>query len=473
MTEPIRHARLWEDPSEPVALRGPRRAPKTADWALAIIALTATLSTTAAATSLGGGRVGAMVFAGTAFLTGSYCAVRLPSAHLSYVVAIWLLAPLVRRVTDWVDLEFSEQSPASLAPYLASAACVLGLTNRRRFIPRHIASALLVTHSVLAVAWLFGSVFNGVSAATLAFLEWSSPILVMSYALSMVPGLRVLVIRLALATCITVGSYGVFQYFHPPKWDLFWIEAAPINSVGEAVAGGFRVFSTLNSPGPMAMVVALAMLLLMASRSTGYAMLSLLAMPALALSLVRSAWLVVVIGIAVLTLGRASSWQSRASGAVVSLGLVALAATFPVATVSDVANRLETTASLSDDTSFQARLAFTQDFLAQAVNPIGHGLGSSGVSARLTSESSAPSLIAFDNGLLNVPYTLGSLGFVAFIYAFVRLRRHAYETLADPPSALGGLVAVALLGLAFTNVLTGVTGIFVGLLYSAWAGDQR
>jgi uncharacterized membrane protein len=116
-------------------------------------------------------------------------------------------------------------------------------------------------------------------------------------------------------------------------------------------------------------------------------------------------------------------------------------------------------------------------------DPLGRGLGSTGGAAWLTASSGA---VVFDNGVLDIFYSLGWVGGALFLWAVIwtadRSRRAA-RAQRDGPSTAAFAVVVALVGLlASGNGLTGIGGVFfwglAGLLqggvgYAAAVAGQR
>lgn len=62
-----------------------------------------------------------------------------------------------------------------------------------------------------------------------------------------------------------VAAYGLMQYVAPRSWDLQWIMTlgSRVDSTGIAVPGQFRVFGTMEGPGPFSMYLGLVVLVLL------------------------------------------------------------------------------------------------------------------------------------------------------------------------------------------------------------------
>ncbi len=196
-----------------------------------------------------------------------------------------------------------------------------------------------------------------------------------------------------------MGVYGTLQFLDPPMWDQYWMTNAPMSSIGSPEPFEVRVFSTLNAPGPFAVVVMAGLLLLSGGRgglvrwtAAGAGYVSFL------LSLVRAAWGGWVVGLIFIALQR-GRFSPRLLVGLVITGLIAL----PLLTVGPVADiidpRLQTVTNLQQDTSANERQEFYLEFAQRALlNPAGEGLGRTGVATKLSTGgelvSSATSIAA-------------------------------------------------------------------------------
>jgi hypothetical protein len=111
-----------------------------------------------------------------------------------------------------------------------------------------IVTAVVVDGSTAALytAGLFSSCFVAILAINLGAL----------------PDIRSSIVAAAPATTILLSAYGIYQFRVLPGWDQNWIVASKLTSVGQPLPGQVRVFGTLESPGPYAMVLASLILLI-------------------------------------------------------------------------------------------------------------------------------------------------------------------------------------------------------------------
>jgi putative inorganic carbon (hco3(-)) transporter len=394
---------------------------------------------------------------------------------LAMLWSIWLLAPLVRRV-----LALSSGTPAadplSLLPFVLTAVLVL-LELRRSAMNQEARTTMLVA----GAGFLIG--------APMGLLN--DPTSLMYGLLSYVSGVAAIVIGWtdgrerteggdrAEPTLLTslkwvmplLAVYGILQYFLTlTSWDSNWIETVQLASIGSPQEGHIRIFSTLNSPGTFALVVAVALILGFGmKRGVLFAWASnILLIVALALTYVRSAWLALVVGLIVYA---AAARGKSAKRLVLFIGVfVLLTVTVGSAnpTTRAFTERITTFGHLGSDESAQTRLSLTDELPHLIGQPLGSGLGAAGQSKRLSEGAGGKEEgVATDNGYLAQLDELGPIGFLLVLFAMVRaatagLRGVAVARGPNRPLAAAALATIMALLLAHAggDILYGVTGVF-------------
>ncbi len=413
---------------------------------------------------------------------------RYPALYLGFALWLWLLTPGVRRLVDY-QAGWEPNSPVILAPFLVTA--LTSFTLFRHLPKLQISRYLPVGLVLLGVAYGYavGLLNAGTFPATFDLLNWVIPVLLGFYLLvhwRLYPDFRRVVQKTFTWGLVVLGAYGIAQYFSPAPWDQYWMENAPIGSIGFPEPLEVRVFSTMNSPGPFSVVVMAGLLLLLArggNRGGGY-----LRWPAVVLgvgsfllSLVRSAYGGLAFGMLYMA-ARTPRLRLRLLGALAVAAVLSLPLLLVGPVAETVSSRLETIADLEDDVSLLARLDFYRDFAPQAfLNVAGDGLGSTGLSTRLGGDSGdLGGLGNFDSGVMNVPFVLGWPGTLLFVGGLSWLtaraltRRGAERGPVRKDSFAGAsqaVVASVLVQLVFANFLLGVTGVvfwvFLGLALAA------
>jgi hypothetical protein len=307
---------------------------------------------------------------------------------------------------------YLDSDPLSLAPFLATGA-IAGLELLRFHVPTVIRRILLAVAGAFAIGLPLGLV-SGPSSGIYAFVAYLAAV----SAAVLGVGERTLARDSTLRKVLLYGmpviaAYAIYQHIDGlPNWDQSWLEATQFGSIGIEGGEAVRVFSTMNSPGTLATLLGLTLLMfLTVHRLRWPAALALVVIcVAGSLTFVRSAWLGLIVA------GLAHVIASRGASARVVFGTVAVIvmtaiALSPVSTTAhNVVDRFKTVKNLGQDTSANERQATFSDTLPIAARaPIGHGLGSAGEATKLKGESL---LRAPDNGYLALMYQVGPVGFL-------------------------------------------------------------
>lgn len=398
---------------------------------------------------------------------------RRPDAYLEFILWMWLLTPGVRRIVDYAG-GWNPVSPVMLAAPLATLAAAPLVLRRWGALPPRQARPLRIVMVIVAYAAALGAVRNGIGASIADALLWTSPLVLAFYVLAQqthqadfTTALR----RVAVLAALLLGAYGVFQYIAIPPWDAYWMQNAPLNSIGSPEPFEVRVFSTLNSAGPFGTVMAVLLLIIAsagrAARSGWRQVALLVGLAGLGLSSARTGWLVLIVGMAViLLLGRA---QSRAGVVWVVTGMALfLAVGGPLSAV--VIDRAEESRVISEDDSFQARTNLYASFGPVVLaNPVGAGLGATGVATKVGNTGQLGALGNLDSGLLSALHTFGLTGGLVYLsvvgwQTFVLLR--AAWSRGSPVVILAATVTPALAGQLLSGGLTGVIGLLFWLFWA-------
>jgi putative inorganic carbon (HCO3(-)) transporter len=290
--------------------------------------------------------------------------------------------------------------------------------------------------------------------------------------------------RVLAVTAVPIAAYGIVQYFLPlTAWDSNWVETAGLGSIGAPQEDKIRVFSTLNSPGTLAAVLALAILFALPERGRPLlrtAVLSVLTF-ALALTFVRSIWLSLVVALLVY----AAAARGRAAGKIVAVVAMFLVLVLVVGgshpTTRAFTERVTSLGDLEGDVSAQERLQFTEELLPTALQqPLGAGIGQAGLALRLEESSDSASLTNTDNGYLALLYQLGPPGFLLVLIAMgagaaaaLRSARRPGEGRPERCAVLAALVML-LIAESSSDALFGITGaVFWYLAGAAFAGAAK
>lgn len=400
------------------------------------------------------------------------------TAGLTAVWSLWLLLPAVRRVFDLAQ-GYASADPLAVTPFITTGLVSVIELGRARLSGR--AKRLLF----LALAgFAFGAPLGLLAsplAAAYALVAYGSGVLAFGAGYRERQHGTLSLARVLALTATPLALYGILQYVAPlAQWDTVWLAnvGPDFNSIGSKAAGTLRVFSTLNSPGTLSIVLGLGIVSVLTARRFGLlgATTLVVTLGGLALTLVRSTWIALAVAL-VLLLFVSPARVVRRVLVVVALGAVA----FPLVVIgspaaTSVSTRANTVSNLAGDTSAQARLSTPQLLIPQAIRqPLGFGLGSAGEASRLSSGGSG--LRATDDALLSLMFQNGPVGFVLVLAAYamgmvsvlrnIRWRRSANDVLVFGCTLL--LTALLLTG----DVFYGVTGAVIWyLLGFAVRGDE-
>jgi hypothetical protein len=416
----------------------------------------------------GAARVMTVVFVvGAIVIAGLLARIR-PLAALEFAVWLWLLGPQVRRVVDHAT-GYHEPSLILVAAPLASLLMLPAVRRvRHRGIGRTV-RPLLVTAAAIAAGYAVGALRVGLQPATAALLVWAVPVLFGLQVVAVtdnVSDLRATVDRVFIWGALIVGIYGVVQFYAIPSWDAYWMLNSSMNSIGTPEPFEVRVFSTLNSPGSLAMFLAAAVLYL---ADTGHR----LRVPAqivgygvLALTLVRAAWLGCLLGLVVLLITGSARAKATVLMALALVTVAVLQISGPLQTV--ITDRIDETREGRQDDSFVARMALHSEIVPNLANDLlGQGLGASGSASQMATDG-AIGRVTLDSGLLDFAYALGLPAALAalgtLVFGGMDLARIGLNSGDISAGAVAGALSV-LVQMIGGNTLIGIGGITFFLLW--------
>lgn len=397
------------------------------------------------------------------------------SNYLFFVIFLWFISPEIRRVDDYFN-GWDERSFYTITPLACTLVSAIGW--RLRGIGRQPAVFIALLIPAMVLPYVTGLFVAGTMPATFALANWLAPIVFAAYLATnsdAYPSFDSSLRKTCVIGTSLMSFYAAYQFVFPPPWDIFWIENAPITSVGLPLPGGFRAFGTMNSPMIFAPVLASLIIYIFSIRIRFKVIILFVATTALLLTSVRAAWGGLVIGVALFVILRlrkdpTSVWKPVAVG---SLGVLAfLAITVYTPYGSKLQDRFDSIGRITEDTSFNERLDVYELGIRRAQSSLGgEGLGTIGTAQALSESSDAET--AFDSGLLQIPISLGWISgswyALLLALAIAQLARGVTKS-ADPamPCYLAILVST-LVQMIFSNRLSGPAGFFFFLFLGLYA----
>jgi hypothetical protein len=329
---------------------------------------------------------------------------------IAFCLWLFVATPFIRRLVD-LRAGFTEGSLLMIAPYAAGGLALLMVP--RFLMARQVRGQIALTAIFLSTLYgLLLALLNGkLSAGTFDYLRWTVPPAIAAYII--VNRTSIVEISNEIRRCCVIALplmslYGLYQFVAPPPWDAIWMVGSKMESIGVPEPYLIRVFSTLNSPGSCAYYLMAFMLIVLSSR--GYSRFGslILGAAALAVTLVRSAWLALAASLLVLLI--IGSWRVRtailaAAGAAVLLMPVA----FVVPQVGQLlSTRLESVTELSRDFSAADRSRKYGQFVTElGQKPLGSGLAVAGAYQSYQGEGARR---VIDGALIEIFLALGVIG---------------------------------------------------------------
>jgi len=337
-----------------------------------------------------------------------------PKLYFGWTWLLWFFSPFIRRVFDYLIGEYNPAPLPLLAPSLASCLCLLAMLQHADRLVRSPFNGLLLLFLGSTYGFLIALPSVPFIAATQGYLSYIAPLALCFNVIlfwKIYPQHRDVFQTVLGASVVILGTYGVYQYFYLPPWDEMWMIGAGMDSIGFPRPQEFRVFSTLNSPGPFGMVMAASLLYLFSRSSIATTLLSIPGYFGWLLAMVRASWVGWVVGIAAALLNTRGRERARlvyVLFATAVLGIPVFLATDAIETT--VVARMETLQNVEDDGSFQGRLGQYQSAASAVMkSPFGGGTGSSSV----------------DSGVVTVFLQLGVFGGLVYYFGFFLVLRAA------------------------------------------------
>lgn len=355
------------------------------------------------------------------FLIGVYFYIKYPVQYFGYLWWVFFITPEIRRISDFFQGGFTDVSLIMTAPLLVAVPLAYTMLRHIRYLATRPGLPILLILLALAYGYVVGILNAGFSASTFGLANWLTPLLIafqLAISWRKYPEFQRCLLRTFTIGTIVCSAYGLIQYVFMPPWDASWmIWSGMTSSMGNPVPYQVRVFGPLNSLAPFTAVIAAGVLgATVATYNRGRTLAAVLGIIALGLSFVRSAWGGVVIAIFYQML----FFDNRTRIRIVVGALVISAAVIPVFMSSNVADSLQarfnTLTDLKNDNSFSDRSSFYQTFLDTALTNIaGIGIGGTGLSTKLSDDTSAAQYTNFDSGLMEIPFVLGWPGALLYI----------------------------------------------------------
>lgn len=419
-----------------------------------LVAALLVIGTAAVGASLGGVSRPAFVLA--CGFVGWFAWRQGPAAHLQAALILFTFAPFVRRVVD-LHVGYDQLGLMLIGPLLAILVPAVHLPRQfeKHRVPEHFMWPLGIVAASVVYAGMLSMAQGDWTNAASGMLKWLAPLLYA--ALLMVSAERNELIRAATSAFAfilpVVGIYAIYQYVDPSDWDIYWMQFAPIPSIGQPVPYGVRVFGTMNAPASFATFTATGLFLIGFSRRPWPALLAIPAALGLLLSLYRTAWISLAVSILFCLLFAGT--RRRAGMILVGIGIAVLLAVLFTPFGDIVADRLSTLSEGTQDGSAQERL---EEFVTLWNLPDSSLFGSGFTITDVGAAGAMPIDGMIIACWLSMGIMVGGFCLAALFWAIGNALAIAWSDRAPEAVVIGALALGALSQMPLANITSGENG---------------
>ena len=384
---------------------------------------------------------------------------------VDYVVIVYVFNRGLRRLLDYSAGAFNPFSPVSLTPLLVTGLMMIPFVMRYNTLPKSTKTILTCLFVAIGYAFLVG--FARIQfAAVYSLAEVMAPIAMFGYILTLSPSqdTKDRWLRTSAWCAILASAYGWYQYMTIPPWDAFWVRAVGLEGyLGILEPTKIAVFSTMSERGTLGGFL-------------GFAVVPMILSPRWRTPL---SWFGVILVLSVILLAGTRTGIILAALSVMiyvlvnrGTGFIQLALAFIVISVAGyfgmgampgaekVQDRFSTLGDMQNDGSYQGRVEIYQASIGSILtNPIGSGLGASGISGRINVGGTGTQSVIADAGYAEIFFQFGWLGAPLIIYALWRMWQEMalrYRIgMRTPDVMLGRAFMLALIPACFVgNIIT-------------------
>ena len=357
---------------------------------------------------------------------GVALAARRSSYLVDYAVIVYVFNRGLRRVLDYYSGSFNPLSPLSLTPLLVTALMLVPFLASYNQLTR----PLKVICGCLFVALTLGF-FVGFAriqfAAVYAAAEALAPIAVFGYIVTLSPSAATKDrwLRTSAWCAIVACAYGWYQYVTVPPWDAFWVRAVGMEGyLGIMEPYKISVFSTMAERGVFGGFLGFAVVPMIIApkwRPLGWfgvvLVLSCILLAGTRTGIIIAAFTTFVY---VIINGGTGAWQIA-----LGMAVIFLAAYFGLGVMpggAAIQKRFSTLGDMQSTGSMEGRMQIYQSSVGMILtNPLGSGLGASGVSGRINQGGTQTQSVIVDAGYAEIPLTYGWIGACLIVYALWRM----------------------------------------------------
>jgi putative inorganic carbon (HCO3(-)) transporter len=345
---------------------------------------------------------------------------------VDYALIVYVFNRGLRRLLDYYAGSFNPLSPVSLTPLLVTALMILPFLVSYNTLTK----PLKVIFGCLFVALIFSFFVGFVRiqfAAVYAAAEALAPIAMFGYIVTSSPSAATKDrwLRTSAWCAIVACAYGWYQYVTVPPWDAFWVRAVGMEGyLGIMEPFKIAVFSTMAERGVFGGFLGFAVVPMIIApkwRPLGWfgvvLVLSCILLAGTRTGIILAAFSTLIY---VLINRGTGAWQLALGIAVISA-----AAYFGLSAIPGgeaIQKRFSSLGDMQSTGSMQGRVEIYQSSVGVVLtNPLGSGLGASGLSGRINQGGTQTQSVIVDAGYAEIPITYGWIGAGLIIYAMWRM----------------------------------------------------
>ena len=354
---------------------------------------------------------------------GAYFAFQRSSFLVDYVIIVFVFNRGLRRILDYNAGAFNPLSPVSLTPLAITMLMLLPFLGRFNTLPK--SHKTILTCFLVAMGYGFAIGFIRVQfAAIYALAEVLAPIAMFGYILTLGAdqNTKDRWLRTSAWCAIIASVYGWYQYFTIPPWDAFWVRAVGFEGyMGILEPTKMSVFSTMAERGVFGGFLGLAIVPMIISPKwrTPLSWLGVvLVLSNILLAQTRTGIILATFTILVYVMINKGTGLFQMLIAMAVIGGAAWFGMDKMPGAEKLKDRFSTLGNMQEDGSFQARMdIYSYGISTILLNPVGFGLGATGISSRINTGDESNTAVITDAGYVEIVAQYGWLGAILVVYA--------------------------------------------------------
>ena len=354
---------------------------------------------------------------------GVFFAFQRSSFLIDYVVIVFVFNRGLRRILDYNAGAFNPLSPVSLTPLAITMLMLLPFLGRFHVLPK--SHKTILTCFLVAMGYGFAIGFVRVQfAAIYALAEVLAPIAMFGYILTLGADQETKDrwLRTSAWCAIIASVYGWYQYFTIPPWDAFWVRAVGFEGyMGILEPTKMSVFSTMAERGVFGGFLGLVIVPMIISPKwrTPLSWIGvILVLSNILLAQTRTGIILATFTILVYVMINKGTGLFQMLIAMAVIGGAVWFGMDKMPGAEKLKDRFSTLGNMQEDGSFQARMdIYSYGISTILLNPLGFGLGATGISSRINTGDETNTAVIADAGYVEIVAQYGWLGAILIVYA--------------------------------------------------------